>query len=215
MGFLGGLLKAATSFIPGVGPILSEIVPGVVETIGKVVNRPEGQSVGEALLGAAPEAISGVAEKIAPQIGGKAGKVIGAVGRALSSNATDHLPIAAGGDIVPHATDALLVSHGAPGSATESTPVVSTAGMNVSGPLSVTGVPASELYNVPLAPPMAAGLARTMPSQMGAMPPLSAMSPFSTRGLEKGLEALAAEEPADISRAYLKRKKYKKRKHRR
>lgn len=62
--FLGGLLSAASSFLPG-GGLLSKIIPGAVNAIGdiagKVINRPKGQGIGEALLEAAPGALMNAA----------------------------------------------------------------------------------------------------------------------------------------------------------
>lgn len=62
--FLGGLLSAASNFLPG-GGLLSKIIPGAVNAIGdiagKVINRPKGQGIGEALLEAAPGALMNAA----------------------------------------------------------------------------------------------------------------------------------------------------------
>lgn len=62
--FLGGLLSAASSFLPG-GGLLSKIIPGAVSAIGdiasKVINRPKGQGIGQALLEAAPDALANAA----------------------------------------------------------------------------------------------------------------------------------------------------------
>lgn len=61
-GLISGLLSTAASFLPG-GGIISKLIPGAVDIIGnianKVINRPEGQSIGKALLEAAPEALTG------------------------------------------------------------------------------------------------------------------------------------------------------------
>lgn len=62
--FLSGLLSAATSFLPG-GGLISKLVPGAVSAIGdiagKVMNRPSGQGIGQALLEAAPGALMNAA----------------------------------------------------------------------------------------------------------------------------------------------------------
>ncbi len=77
MAFLGGLLST-------LGPMLPGIIGTVGDIVKRVANRPEGQSFGSALLGAAPAAlsgISGVAKQLAPALGGTAGGVLSKIGQ--------------------------------------------------------------------------------------------------------------------------------------
>jgi len=121
-GFLGGLLKAATSFLPG-GGLLSQILPGAIEAIGdvanKVINRPEGQGIGESILAAAPGAIASAAGY---------SKREEHMNDAPSTSATDYLPVV----------------HGAP--TAPILPVVSTIGPAASTSLSIPGTSAAAAY---------------------------------------------------------------------
>lgn len=212
MAFLGGLLST-------LGPMLPGIISTVGDIVKRVANRPEGQSFGSALLGAAPAAlsgISGVAKGLAPALGGAAGGVLSKIGEGAELanqfiKPSDEKTPESSEKASPHAVDMLPVRHGAPNSVPPMhiPPPMTDKMQNRSGPLEPSGgEPPAELYNKEAGvPSMHPGAqrnhhgARTVIDRVatnqshGSMPSFNIFDKLSRRPPLKGEKIELIEEP--------------------